>query len=113
MIFNSSGKILTGYSFQYSGSTLDLVKSYCYLGIEFTCSGTFSLARNNLAEKARKATFPIKSIISQFSIPVAHSMDMFNKMIRPIVLYNAENLAHLTFHQIASLETKKVTYYSI
>ena len=83
------------------------MKTYCYLGIEISCSGSFGLARSSLVEKAKKATFPLKALINQFQLPVKKSLDLYNSLISPILLYNAENLAHLSHKQIADLEENK------
>ena len=107
MVFNASGRLLTGYNFFYGDKRLEQVKTYCYLGIEISCSGSFGLARSSLVEKAKKATFPLKALINQFQLPVKKSLDLYNSLISPILLYNAENLAHLSHKQIADLEENK------
>ena len=45
IVFNSAGRLLTGYNFRFGDEMLEQVKTYCYLGIEVSCSGTFGLAR--------------------------------------------------------------------
>ena len=103
IVFNYSGKILNGMKFMFNGITLEVVQSYCYLGIDFICSGSFRTARSNLVEKARKALAPISSLVGQFNIPSDKALYLCNAMIRPIVMYNSENLAHLTEHQIDTI----------
>ena len=60
VIFNPPGRLLTGIQFNFKGKKLDIVKSYCYLGIDFMCSGSFKIARSNLSEKAKKLCFHSK-----------------------------------------------------
>ena len=86
---------------------MDIVKSYRCLGIEILCSGSFNTARTNLAEKAQKAMFPLNATIKQFQLSCNKSLELFHSLIRPIALYNSENLAHLTHRQIKSLEENK------
>ena len=107
IVFNSAGRLLTGYSFLYGNEKLKQVKTYCYLGVEISCSGSFGMARNCLIEKAQKATFPLKALINQFQLPVKNSVNLFNSLVSPILLYNVENLAHLSRKQIADLEENK------
>ena len=107
IVFNSAGRLLTGYSFFYGNKKLEQVKTYCYLGVEISCSGSFGIARNCLIEKAQKATFPLKALINQFQFPVKNSVNLFNSLVSPILLYNVENLAHLSHKQIADLEENK------
>ena len=104
---NSSERLLTGYNFFYGERKLEQVKTYCYLGIEISCSGSFGLARNCLIEKAQKASFPLKALINQFQLPVKNSVYLYNSFVSPILLYNAENLAHLSHKQIADIEEGK------
>ena len=112
-VFIYSGKILNGMKFMFTGIRLEVVQSYCYLGIDFICSGSFRTARSNLLEKARKAFAPISSLVGQFNIPSDKALYLFNAMIRPIVMYNSENLAHLTEHQINAINGIKIPYYSM
>ena len=112
VIFNSAGRLITGANFFYCEFKLEVVKSYCYLGIDFLCSGSFRTARTNLCEKAEKAMFPLKSMIKQFQLPCGKSIELFHTLIKPIALYNSENLAHLTHHQINSIVSKKTTLLS-
>ena len=92
VIFNRSGRIISGQNFTFHGKTLDLVKSYCYIGIDMACSGSFQLSRTNLIDKAQK---PLLSSIAQFKLPCNKAIKLFESMIKPIALYNYEHLAIL------------------
>ena len=109
IIFNPTGRILNGYNFNFQGKPLEIVKTYCYLGIDIACSGSFRIGRLNLMGKARKAMSPLLSIISDFKMSCKNSLKLFHSFIRPIALYNSENLAHLTHHQIRANEERKTT----
>ena len=101
------------FCFPYQGKNLEVVKSYCCLGIDLMCSGTFRTARINLLEKAQKPLFPLQAMIKQFQLPCKKSLELFHTLITPIALYNSENLAHLTHHQIKSVvdnKTKLLSY---
>ena len=77
-----------------------------------SCSVSFQLSRTNLIDKAQKALcplIPLLSTIAQFKLPCSKTIKLFESMIRPIALYNFENLAHFTQHQIESLKGNKVT----
>ena len=60
-------------------------------------------------EKARKAMSSLLSIIPDFKISCKNSLKLFHSFIRPIALYNSENLAHFTHHQIQAIEENKAT----
>ena len=104
VIFNPVGRLLNWYSFKYQRIPLQIVKSYCYLGIDFACSGSLLLGRENILEKACKAMSPLLSIIPEFKITCKKSLNLFHSFIPPITLYNSENLANLTHHQIQAPE---------
>ena len=106
VIFNSAGKLVSD-KLLYKNQKLENVKSYCYLGVEFSCNGTFTNAKTVLYDKANKAMFPLKGLIKQFQMPCQRSLGLFHTLVEPIALYNAENLAHLTMHQIKSIKDKK------
>ena len=109
VIFNSAGRRLCGPQFLFQGKIMELAQSYCYLGLELTCGGTFKAARNNLIDKAKKAMFPLRSLIAQFKLPCSQAIKLFHSMIKPIALYNAENLAHLTYREIEAINENKIS----
>ena len=109
VVFNPSGRVISGLKFYIQGGNLEVVKTYCYLGIEMSTSGSFCVAKSNLIEKARKAMFPLYSIISQFNLPCKDALNLFHLLVKPISLYCSEVWAHLSHHQIRSLELKTTT----
>ena len=90
-IFNPSGRKLVGPHFHFQGKLLEIVQSYCYLGVDLLCSGSFRAARGNLVDKAGKAMFPLLSAITNFHL--SKSIQLFDLLIKPIALYNSENWA--------------------
>jgi len=88
MIFNKSGRMLKNYTFKYGDVTLDLTNEYCYLGIIFVPSGSFTKAMNQLKDKANKAYFKIRDNL--YSSSVACSLKLFTTLIQPILNYGSE-----------------------
>ena len=88
MIFNHSGRILRRFSFTFMNNPISIAESYCYLGILFTPSGSFTKACERLCDQAKKATFKLKTWDLRNNIPVA--LKLFDSLIRPILLYCAE-----------------------
>ena len=64
-----------------------MTNEYCYLGIIFTPSGSFTKAILRLKDKANKAYFKIRS-----NLFGSHkcSMKLFNSLIQPILNYGCE-----------------------
>ena len=44
-----SGRKLVGPPFYFQGKLLGIVQSYCYLGVDLLCSGSFRAARGNFS----------------------------------------------------------------
>ena len=55
IIFNKGGHRISKNKFYYGHDEVEMVQSYCYLGIIFSASGNFNLALQNLRDKALKA----------------------------------------------------------
>ena len=92
MIFQKRGRISQQYKWYYNGVELEVVsKAYSYLGIVFTPNGNFTKAQTKLAEQASKAMFSLFKYISKFSnLSVAILLELFDKLILPILCYSCE-----------------------
>ena len=77
--------------FRYDNEPLDIVKSFKYLGIVFTAGGSFSEAQSTLAGQAQKAVFKLNKYIYKFTfITPKHKLELFDKLISPILNYASE-----------------------
>ena len=76
----------------YLGTTkLQNCPSYCYLGTVFSESGSLNLAADALKNKAKSAMFSLlKSLYKYKSCNVDTLIDLFDKMVAPIAVYNSE-----------------------
>ena len=88
IIFNKSGKFMNKYNFIFADIPIETVKTYRYLGIDFTASGSFSMATNLLKDKALKALFTLKQ--SNIKGNIKLSFKFFNSLILPILSYCSE-----------------------
>ena len=66
---------------------IESTKSYCYLGIIFTPSGSFTNAINELKKKAMRATFSLKRFINHKCISITTIFRLFDALILPILTY--------------------------
>ena len=64
MIFRKSGKI--SHTWFYNENPIEIVNIFCYLGIVFSYTGSFSETQSVLAQQGREALFCLKSQIKQF-----------------------------------------------
>ena len=74
-----------------NGKKLELVKSYNYLGLLFTNSGSFSSAIKELSIKARRAYFAISTVFNEnYNMSPRLMMKLFDTLIKPIATYASE-----------------------
>ena len=78
------------FTFYKNGNSTENVKTYKYLGIVFSASGTFSQAKTDLCNRGLKAFFKLKSIFGELSPNINTSLHIFDHTIKPILLYGYE-----------------------
>ena len=88
-MFNKSGKI-SNEEFFSEENELETVQSYRYLGLQFSASGSFTLARANLYNNGLKAYFKLVKDILSFQPSVNTSMHIFEYTVKPVLLYGSE-----------------------
>ena len=89
MVFNKAGKLIT-HQFMYDDKPLESVKSYKYLGIHFSVSGSFALVQSELYNKALKALYKLKRNFLCLNPGVRSSLHVFDHTIKPILMYCSE-----------------------
>ena len=91
MIFRKAGRLPNDLRFIYDGMQIDIVEKFVYLGILFTTGGSFSGAQNTLAGQSLKAIFRLNKYIYKFTnLSVKHKLDLFDKLVLPILNYGNE-----------------------
>ena len=76
--------------FQIDGLPLETVKTYTYLGIKISNSGSFVSAIKELSNKAKRAYFAMKSIYIDSNINPKLFLKTFDALVKPISLYGCE-----------------------
>ena len=76
--------------FYLNNEIVELVESYIYLGTTIKFNGSFSDAIDKQINQAHRALFAIKSKKEKFNLPIDLVLDLFDKMILPILLYGCE-----------------------
>lgn len=89
MIFNCNK--YHDMTFKINGKTLQVVKSYNYLGVQITSSGLFTSAIKELSAKANRAYLSIANIFRDNpKMPPYMMIKLFDSLIKPIVTYSSE-----------------------
>jgi hypothetical protein len=89
MVFNQTGKI-SKEKFLLGDQELENTQNYKYLGIVFTASGTFGMAKNELYKKGLKAYFKLCKSMGNLTPAIKTSIHVFNHTIKPVLLYGCE-----------------------
>ena len=91
LIFRNGGLLPQDLVFTYDGDPVEIVKSFKYLGIVFTTGGSFSEAQTTLSGQAQKAIFKLNKYMYKFTfITPKHKLELFDKLISPILNYASE-----------------------
>jgi hypothetical protein len=88
MIFNKGGKIFPK-KFNIGEIELEVVKTYKYLGILFSLSGSFSFAKEQIYKKSLKSHFKLCKVIQDLNNPQL-AMHLFDHTVTPILTYGSE-----------------------
>ena len=56
MLFNTQGRLIQN-KFNIDGNIIENVRNYCYFGVNFSISGSFSVARKKIYKKGLKTFF--------------------------------------------------------
>ena len=89
MIF-SKGRLPKNVRFHFKNEEIEIVNEYKYLGIFLARSGSFLNAKKHIVNQANNALFSLQRKIRNLNLPIDMQIDLFNKMIKPILLYGCE-----------------------
>ena len=89
IIFNKAGRLITS-TFKFQNEVIECVKSYQYLGLYFSASGSFSYAKSELYKKGLKAYFKLCKNIFNLHPSIRTSLHIFDHTVKPILLYGSE-----------------------
>ena len=90
VIIFSRGKVKKFKPFKFGDNTIDVVDDYVYLGTTFNYNGTFNKAKSKQALQAKKATFSLITKIKQLNLTFETSVELFERLIIPVLLYGSE-----------------------
>ena len=98
IIFNKGGARYSRYKFRIMNCDIEITDKYCYLGIIFSASGSFTKACDALYDKALKAFYKFKQLHPQNNVKLA--MRLFDTLVVPILTYAGTIWAPLYTHKI-------------
>ena len=98
MVFNTSGRILKcAYGFKLGDLDILPVRSYCYLGIQFSLNGSFKQATELFRKKALRSYFSIKRMVDTRALTTSTMLKLIDNLVKPVATYGcAVWLPHTT-----------------
>jgi len=84
------GRLCQDLNFSYKNADIEIVKQFNYLGVTFTKTCNFDANKKYLADKAIKAMYEVLKLGRAYKLTVKIQLDLFDKLIKPILLYGCE-----------------------
>ena len=100
IIIFSRGKVKKHRDFMYKGNIIEVVSEYIYLGVTMQYNNKFSKAIQKQILLARKALFALNSKIMEHNLPIDIQLNLFDKLIVPILTYGCEIWGFTDFNSI-------------
>jgi hypothetical protein len=86
----TNGRLPHNLQFTNSNSEIEIVKEFHYLGLLLTKTGSFKRAIKTLADKGTKAMHEILKRGKFHNLSISCQLDLFDKVVKPILLYDCE-----------------------
>ena len=107
MVFRNGGIIRKDEKWYYEEKQIEAVPYYKYLGLIISTRMNWSIAKRTLSEQANKALYKIMNIDKLCNgIPHQAAMTLFDKFIKPVLLYGAEIWGYEVSEYIESIQVK-------
>ena len=108
LIFSKGPMLKT--KFYYNNQVIESVRDFKYLGVVFSRSGSFCKTKKHLYEQAQKAMYGIIKKIREFNLPLECQLDLFDKVVVPVLLYGSEVWGFEKLDLIERLHLKFLKY---
>lgn len=90
LLFLVKVKQTSNVSFLCNGNEIEIVKEFKYLGVIFSRTGSFYSTRKYVVTRATRAMYAIIKKSRELNLSIDCQLDMFDKMVVPILLYGSE-----------------------
>ena len=74
----------------FNGENLEIVESFCYLGMKFHYTGNLEPGVKALSDQALRATNCLLSLFKRVSFDLKTKISLFDSLVTPILLYGSE-----------------------
>ena len=111
MIFGQQ-KINANLKYIFNRQKIEIVKESKYLGILLGQRGSFLTTKKFIAEQASKAMFCLLRKIKPLQLPLDIQIDLFNKIVKPVLLYGFAVCGFGNLYHIERVELRYFKYIS-
>ncbi len=111
IIVFSRGRVdIERYNFKYGTHNIDVVHEYIYLGVNFNYNGRFRQGELELTQKATGAMYSLIGKCRKYNLPIDMQLELFETLVKPVLLYGAEVWGHYVIREIEQLHLKFLKY---
>ena len=89
MIFNNTGRLIP-INLKYNYNEIEYVRSYSYLDVNFSISGSFTEAKHNFYKRGLNAYFKLKKCFEYHKPKIKTILHVFDRNVKPVLLYGSE-----------------------
>lgn len=91
MVFNSQGRLLKlNHKFSLGSKIIEQTRSYTYLGLTITLSGSFTQAMDDRRKKALGALFSLKRCIDMRFLSPRALFKLYDSLVKPVLTYGCQ-----------------------
>ena len=111
IVFRNGGHLRKNEKFYLAGKRIESVSYYKYLGVIFSSRLVWTTAVSTLSSQAEKAIFMLKRFIKfHGAITTKLAIDLFDKIVVPILLYGSEIWGTKTYNAVEVVHRKYLKY---
>ena len=90
VVIFTSGRLQNNYNFTFNENNIEIVSDILYLGVNFSKSGSYQLAKKRNVNKAYKAMYEVLKKGRLHNLSIKCQYDLFDKIVKPTLLYGCE-----------------------
>ena len=90
IIFSKDNNSNNEFKFKYKDEILEIVSEFKYLGVLFSKNNSFFKTKKHIANQGKKAVYSLLKKAQNMQLPVDLQVELFNKLVKPILLYGCE-----------------------
>ena len=90
MVFGKCNRKQRKHVFTYQNQIIDIVEHFNYLGVYFSQNGSFNYNIKQQYNKATRAMYNVIRKCKQHNLSIDLQLDLFDKIVQPILLYGCE-----------------------